>query len=922
MAAALHLLPDAADPLETILDQLPGGEPYTHRTAVVLPSARALAGLSMRLAAHGQGTAVSAGPYLFTLDDFIIRALLPDGRAFPGDFDRLSSLHCALRDCRAELHPLFKGAERDFLEDFLSFSAVGDRVLRFFDEVTAECVPFEEVRRHSAYTDFQAHVDILERIHARYHEVLELRGFTDRSRFKTTGKVDPVFASRFEQVFLGISGFLTRTEIRILKELCNLTNLRVILSHEGPFPAQYRELLDALELQASPLPVTVPSIAVPRIEEFPDPVSQAAFVEWAISDCLSAGIAEHRIAIVLPDEGFVETLSAVIGRDRLNIAMGLEMSRSLSVQLLRLFHTLFVERTPDGFATEGLLNLASHPLIKNIRDGAGSTARAELRELRRCMAEELRLRLTPRHLAKRFPFLHREISMMEERIWSAESLAVLCRNLLLHYRDIDHRLHPDFLKKIRANRDEGSARDRLTDLLAETNLADLSDPGPTVPLHRFSMILSRLQQARYPAVNRSGGIHVIGLLETRSLRFEAVIMPDVNEGYLPRRSEKDLFLNTSVRRSLALPSPEDREALFGIYFRQVLAGAHRSYLSYVRSPDRPLRSRYLEEFLLSHPHSGGPADFTPDSVRVRVVGGAKAQPVLRSEPVPKDAFTLGKLAGMTFSPSSIRQYLECPYRFFLEKVCGLRETPWPSDELPGWLKGEVFHAAVKSLYESCPHEELFRDSATHFRFLSDQVNRVARNWDPYRLIPVQVFALRTWIEKLKAFSENEVSLFRDGWRIVGLEQEVSAELGSGYRIKGKIDRLDQRDGWTRIVDYKTGALPMRKACRLSTARPGFTGIQLPVYALLASASGLNRADRIEGLYFYDLRDTFGLVNRFDEFIPGQAKSYLGEFEGFLETILDEIHDPKGSFRHAENPATCTYCPFDLVCRVHESGAAS
>jgi len=293
--------------------------------------------------------------------------------------------------------------------------------------------------------------------------------------------------------------------------------------------------------------------------------------------------------------------------------------------------------------------------------------------------------------------------------------------------------------------------------------------------------------------------------------------------------------------------------------------------------------------------------------------------VLRSEPISKNSFILENLGAMTFSPSSLLRYLECPYRFYLEKVCRLRESPWPSDELPAWLKGDVFHAAVRSLYESCPHDELFRDADTHSRLLADRVNAVALDWDPYRLVPVNVFALRTWVDKLKAFSETEVALFREGWRIAGMEQEVSAELGGGYRLKGKIDRVDHRDGWARIVDYKTGSLPTKKACRLSTGRAGFTGIQLPSYALLASASGLAREERIEGHYFYDLRDTCGLVNRYDEFTPGECRNYLREFEVFLRTLLDEIHDPAVPFRHTDNPANCAYCPLDLVCRVGESG---
>lgn len=871
-------------------------------TAVVFASSRAISHFRGAIAVKtGKDADAIAGPYTYTLDDFIQRSLAPNGNhAFPGEIERRTLLNRAIRNCRHDLSPLFRGADRSFLDDFLAFSAIGDRLLRFYDEITLEGVGFDDLRRNSLYTDFEKHVAVLEAVFLQYNRELEANGFIDLPGFKARGQVDNAFIGRFRRIVVAISGLPTRSELRIIRDISERVEVAIVMSHEGPLLRGQKEMAVALgvEIDAPQGKSPLPELSV---HEFGDAVTQAGFIAESIETCRWLGIPDERMAVVLPDEDFAGTLIAVLGRDPFNIAMGFPLRESPWFGLLYAAAELLASLDDNGYDAQALAAFFAQPL-----------SAARMRDLQKEINARMLLRV-PREMLENYPNIRDEVEKARKPC-DANNLRDAASAAFSYLTDVEERLSPEFRKTLHENRDARSARKTVLNLLAECATSTLA---AGIEGRRsgeaFSILLSTLEAATYPAVNRGGGISVIGVLETRGLSFDAVIMPDMNEAIMPAASRKDMFLNTAIRRAVGLPTPEDREALYGMYLNNLLCGAKTAFLSYVNSSDRPARSRFIEKILIDNPEIEVAVGSAVEKTWV-VPGRFRVSP----PPVAarKDEAVLARLHELNYSASSIGAYLSCPYRFYLQYVSRLAEPVSIGEELEPSMRGDIFHKAVKALYDRVSHDELFRDEKTHHAMLSDEISREAEKFDQARIVPSNRFALENWKGRLAAFSAGEVELYRAGWRNVEREKKIEVANPAGCKLKGTIDRIDRLGDAIRIIDYKTGSLPPKKECLLEGGRGGFRRIQLPFYLLLLALEAGTDPELVDGLYFYDLKKDFGLVNLHEDFCDGR-RAYLRGFTAFIDGVLAEIFDPSVEFRHAEDRRECAWCPYDLSCRIGE-----
>ncbi len=942
MSASIHFVPYREPVLSRICRVSLSSGTALEKTAIVFASSRAITFFRKTLMDTAKREVI-AGPYLYTLEDFLTRSLKPPAYAFPADLQRRVLLNHALKKCRQKLAPLFKGTEDSFLDDYLSFSSIGDRLLRFYDEVSVERISFDDIKKHAMYTDFEKHVTVLQSIWENYRQILHDNGFEARSVFKAEAEPETDFLSQFAHIIFAASGIFNRSELTLLKDISEAVRLDIFMSHEGPLLPQHKEMINTISPNAKSLPISSP---LPRISvrEFPDAVTQAGFIGSAIQQCRKEGIPDESIAIVLPDESLAGTITAILGRKYFNIAMGLPVVTSPYFSLLKIIQQLCSEeKNHAGYSHQSLTAFVTHPFIKNIKNtfdngkSLGIEAKKILDKIRRNY--RLRLPLTAFEDCQA-PGLLVEIEKAEDifsKQKSSQTLKTIASSVLNYITELEQRLSNDFRRKLHLDRDVRNSREKILEVLTEIILINPGEPintsGPHISAHSLqaslSGLLSILEGQTYNAVNREGVISMIGLLETRNLQFDAVIIPDMNEGFLPASSRKDLFLNTSLRKSLGLPTQEDREALFGLYLNQLLRGAKQAYLSYVRSDERGVRSRFLEEILLTAP-PGHDIQAGCEAFRKYIVPG-QFRPPPKTEGIKKDKETVIRLKELNYSASSIETYLRCPYRFYLSRICQLEEPVRIEKELPAKLKGEIFHKAVSLVYRNENPAILFRDAETHNRIISDAIDRQSKLFDQVQHVPSNQFAFNNWKSRLKKFSENEMLLYRDGWRTTAVELKVEVDHKSGLRLKGYIDRIDRRGDEIRIIDYKTGAIPKtKKECRLSEGRGIFTRIQLPFYLLLLS--GKNSAEgefksrvvpeKVDGLYFYDLKEKFRMENMYDDFSETGRSKYMALFDRFISGILAEIKDPAYPFHHTKDIKNCKYCPFDLTCRIEEKKAFS
>jgi ATP-dependent helicase/nuclease subunit B len=230
----------------------------------------------------------------------------------------------------------------------------------------------------------------------------------------------------------------------------------------------------------------------------------------------------------------------------------------------------------------------------------------------------------------------------------------------------------------------------------------------------------------------------------------------------------------------------------------------------------------------------------------------------RSRPAATVGFQLNPaLASAPAAPAAIsvtafRDYLACPFRFYLKHVLRM-------DEQDDWKRapdaldfGILVHDALQRMGED-PELRLCTDARVISDFLTNRAERwVKRQYGSAPALPIRM-ALHAARQRLEAAALVQAQLAAEGWEIVKVEQPFKKEVG-GLTVKGKIDRVDRhRDtGALRVIDYKTtdsASDPAR--AHLSTVRddtPGYaqvsvagkqkrwTDLQLPLYATLGVES--------------------------------------------------------------------------------------
>ena len=359
------------------------------------------------------------------------------------------------------------------------------------------------------------------------------------------------------------------------------------------------------------------------------------------------------------------------------------------------------------------------------------------------------------------------------------------------------------------------------------------------------------------------GLQVLGLLETRLLSFERVVVLDLNEGTLPSHEDVDPLMPPSLRPAVGLPEREREEEIVWYHFERLLRSSAEAYLiwqSAVAPSEEGLesktsRSRFVERILWEEEKRKGR---TLEEEVERLPLTLPSSCFLASEGIEKDlgrvrAFLMARAQGEGISPSLLNTYLDCPLRFYYRYILGLARPVDVLEETDAGILGGVIHGAM---------EDYFRP------FLRRTYHPVADR-DPGRLIELflrhlEGSRLGETLSPEKRFFVEEAAKFRLRKYLEGMKGPVWIEAlerpfrltlslgGSEWTFYGKVDRIDRRGDLRVILDYKTGYVepPGANAFleKISALRPpagldyeglrglkrGIEDLQLHLYVLLVS----------------------------------------------------------------------------------------
>ncbi len=407
------------------------------------------------------------------------------------------------------------------------------------------------------------------------------------------------------------------------------------------------------------------------------------------------------------------------------------------------------------------------------------------------------------------------------------------------------------------------------------------------------------------------GLQLMGMLETRVLDFETVILTSVNEGILPAGKSDNSFIPFDVKKEVGLPTYQEKDAIFSYHFYRLLQRAKNIYLLYNTENDQygsGEKSRFITQLEMNR----------PEDIQQYIVSPKLVNSKLTKKIVPKnDAIfeRLKILAQKGLSPTALTTYMYNPIDFYQQKILGVRAYDDIEETVAANTLGTIIHKTLEALY--VPLRGHFLKKQDIEKMLKETPDAV-KNWFQKEYINGDISSGKNLLiynvaqQFVQNFLKQELQLINQGkqLKILELEYNLMANInveGINFpiQLRGEADRIDELDGVIRIVDYKTGKVNQSeliiKDWELVTTdyKKYHKSFQVLLYAFMycqMHAIDLNIQQIESGVVsFKNLAVGFMKVNR----KPISQKD-IDQFINELKGLLLEIYNPEMSFVETEN----------------------
>ncbi|MGS2725804.1 PD-(D/E)XK nuclease family protein [Psychroserpens sp. BH13MA-6] len=312
------------------------------------------------------------------------------------------------------------------------------------------------------------------------------------------------------------------------------------------------------------------------------------------------------------------------------------------------------------------------------------------------------------------------------------------------------------------------------------------------------------------------GLQIMGMLESRVLDFETVIITSVNEGILPAGKSHNSFIPFDVKLQNDLPTYKEKDAVYTYHFYRLIQRSKSAYILYNTEPDvlnGGEKSRFITQLEVEGIHT---INHQIVSAKVPVIN-TQLKTIKKSKDIIK---TLDDLAQKGFSPSSLTNYVRNPMDFYYEKILGIKQYDDVEESVAFNTLGTIIHNTLEDFYKPVVGEFLTEGVVNtmiknikkivthHFKIeYKDGDFTNGKNLLIYEIAQRYVANfLRLELKTLK--NGNQIKILA-----IETKNDVSLnidEISKTVNLTGKVDRIDEYNGTLRIIDYKTGKVEAGK----------------------------------------------------------------------------------------------------------------
>lgn len=659
------------------------------------------------------------------------------------------------------------------------------------------------------------------------------------------------------------------------------------------------------------------------------PVPGNATQAKALGQVLADSQSDSKTAVVLADENLLIPVLNAIPETvaHFNVTLGFPFTKTAAYQYLSAYFIIHLRQqkiqSDLGIYLKPLLNLTSHELNTYF------LSRQDIKQLNRWQQDVLQNSqrfATKDELSKTFKDNVRLSLLLELLLQPIDSTTIktlLSNTTLLVNTLADWILESDKNQKhtiINQFITAGKLIQKIEELVtSRPDLLGFEDFGTL--FHKLAIGL-RVPFSGEPLQ----GLQIMGLLETRNLDFESLHILGVNEGTLPQEKSYQSLIPADIRKAFGLSNYSERQAVYAYHFFRLLQKAKTIHLYYNNEPGSfgsGEQSRFIQQIRYELLKLNPKISFREEALALPSPSKRKDISII----IPKNDQVMKQLfqkAETGLSPSSLATYIICPLQFYLNSVVGLR----PNESFNEGIKyndlGTAVHNTLESLYTPFIDKNLTSADIDKMLAISEKVlDKHLLELYPKGLADFGNSLLMKEVARqfVKNFLNYEKKSLADrNITIRSLEKRLSIDIeaaGISVKLKGTIDRIDEVDQTTRLIDYKTGTvdektLKLKEWNQLILPQRS-KALQLAIYQLLMLKSGLISSQSKLECGIINLQKPGKGLMALSLPEDDQSAGVEENISNQLVTLFEELYDKEIPIVQTNDIKYCSYCDFAGIC---------
>ncbi len=750
-------------------------------------------------------------PFILTIDEFLKKSISLSNLKYCEEEHRVLFLNEAIKNIDIK--------RLGISDNFTKFLKQSDYIYRFFLELASEKVEIEEIQNVDTYDFYLEHLEILKAIKKKYIEILENNSYIDKINLDKYYEINENFLDKFQDIELHFEGYFTKVEFEIVEKISQKIDTKIIF-YSNSYNQKSLEVFKNLNINLKidykyKIDLTNKIIIDEEeiksllesyeIKGFSSRLNQIAYIKSCIEKSVLNGVNPKDIALVLPDESFVSSIELFDDERYFNYAMGKSIKNKELYQISNAIYLYLSEDEEKNISNINYLKIDKEFIDKSIK-----------------------------------PF------------WNKVTNKELFVSIT------------DFIKQKEKNIE---LIEKYDELLYKLNITLFSNENKILLKDVYKIFLQKLSSITLDDIN-SGKITVLGLLETRAVSFDTVIICDFNESYIPKVSVKDKFLSTRLKQLANLPTQFDRESLQKYYYKRLISSSKNVFISYVNSEANQI-SRFANELFEKNI-----ATDTNDSFYKHILYDNH-----KISYFDEDIISKIDLTKFIWSATSFKNFLECKRRFYLQYILKINEHTI-SLKPKGYELGDIIHSILEDYYSK------------------DNKNSIEELFLKYKSSnPFLTLDLEVWKKKLLNFYEFDKQRLKNR-EIIMIEKEFNCSFNN-INIKGIIDRVDKFEDNYEVIDYKTSS-----TLSVDTLKTYEKSVDFQLEFYYIALQQLFKNSNIKAFY-YDLNECL-----LKEEVAIQEKLELlsSKFDELKELSKNEIN-----FLKCEDKSNCLYCAYKIIC---------